>query len=194
MTAQAHDSLLLDGTSYDIVAIENPWPFHPSMHGLMPEPFSSSCCRGYTAEYVVHGDCLVLDVLAISVAVSKPPTFSGIRPRHGRQSADHRQWEYRNIGLPVRYSGGLVIGSGFLPKHYVHMGFQSPHCFRTVKEVRFSDGLTRDQQDLSERVEQVRQRLLTPTRFSATLVTEPVDFHESVRKAFSLAYEDKWPS
>ena len=194
MTAQSHDSLLLDGTSYAIVAIEKPWPFHPSMHGLSPNPFSSSCCRGYTSEYAVHGDCLVLDLLAISISASKPPTLRGIRPRHVRQSAVDSQWEYRNLGLRVRYTGGLMIASGFLPKHYVHMGFQSPHCFNTVKEIRFSDGLMCDQRDHSARAEQVRQRLLATTQSSANVVAEPDDFHEFVRKAYSLSYEDKWSS
>lgn len=193
MTAQRHDMLLLEGTTYAIVALENTWPFRPSDYGLTPEPFASSCCRGYCATYAVHEQRLVLDALAIAGRESQAPTWRGTPCAKARFGAKCREWTVEDIELPIPYTGRLVLGASFLAEYYVHMGFQSPHAFNTVLELQFVHGVMGYQRDCSDRMVEARRRLADRIRPLPLLADEFEDVHPFVRKAFSLEYADKWP-
>lgn len=44
------------------------------------------------------------------------------------------------IGLPINYTGDLIIGDDFLGEYYVYMGFQQPYTYENVKELKFEKG------------------------------------------------------
>jgi hypothetical protein len=56
---------------------------------------------------------------------------------------------YRNIVLPLTFTGELLIGKDFIQEKYIHMGFQPPSSYQTVLELTFVSGLCARQIDKS---------------------------------------------
>jgi hypothetical protein len=190
MTAQVSDWFHLDSVQYAIAAIQNEWPFDPFEYGFKPVAPHTGCWRGFVATYSVHQGRLVLSTLAVGFGEAKPHRWRNISPKEG----ESRMWEYRNVDLPVAYSGGIIIASGFLREFYVHMGFHQPYCYSTVKELVFEQGLLVEQRDHSARMESTRE-MLRAARASAKGnddVPSPEAIEAFINDAFSLSYERKW--
>ena len=192
MTAQRHDILLLEEASCAVVAIEREWPFHPRKHGLPLDPQCSSCCRGYVATYAVRSGFLLLDALALAGDQPSAPPWNDIYSPKAIFRASASEWEYRNIGVPIRYSGGIVIGFGLIGDLYRHMGFQRAHCFDTVTELGFDHGRLVHRTDHSASMALVRSRIRAAHETRAEDDPPVTDCAERVRAAFSMDYEDKW--
>lgn len=192
MTAQRHDILHWEETSYAVVAIEREWPFHPRKHGLPLDPQCSSCCRGYVATYAVRSGFLLLDALALAGDQPSAPPWNDIYTPKATFHVSASEWEYRNIGIPIRYSGAIVIGFGLIGDLYRHMGFQRAHCFDTVTELGFEHGRLVDRTDHSASMAQVRSRIRAAHESGAEVDPPGKDYAERVHAAFSLGYEDKW--
>jgi hypothetical protein len=94
--------------------------------------------------------------------------------------------------MPIRYSGGLVIGDGLIGGQYDHMGFQRAHCFATVTELCFDHGRLIHQTDHSASMAQVRSRKRVTEETSSGIDASGEDYAERIRACFSLNYEDKW--
>ena len=192
MTAQIHDALWFSGTEYAILARESAWPFDPSDYCQCRPSTSTACWRGYVATLSVRDDQLRLDSVLDPFHESKLPSFIERLRRFACLRRPAQEAEQRGLDVALKYDGGLVIGAGFLPEHYVHMGFQRPCCFSTVKELRFVGGLLVDHSDHSSAMQLRRNRLKTSKQLLSESVLDDADFQESVRRAFSLAYPDKW--
>lgn len=143
MTAQVSDKLFHECDEYDIAAVEKAWPFRPEDHGFQPYPSNTACRRGYYARYAIVDGALILDALNVTVRVGHPPPWRGIQPRQGEFWKYDRSWTCEGVALPIRYSGGVIVGRDFLREFYVHMGFHRPHCFAVVLELFFDDGQLR---------------------------------------------------
>jgi len=63
---------------------------------------------------------------------------------------------YKNIGLPIRYTGGILITGDFINGMYVHMGLQAPVSHRIVIELRFGDGKLIEKNDISDEAQRCR--------------------------------------
>lgn len=192
MTAQIHDALWLSGTLYAILARESAWPFDPSDYCQCRPSLNTACWRGHVITLSVRDDQLKLVSVLDPFHESKPRSFIEKWRRLARLRRHPQEREERGLDLALNYDGGLVIGAGFLPEYYVHMGFQRPHCFTTVQELRFVGGLLVDHSDHSAAMQLRRDRLKTPKELLPEFVLDDADFQERVRRAFSLAYPDKW--
>ena len=65
---------------------------------------------------------------------------------------------YLNLGLKTKFTGAFLLGNDFIESMYVHMGFQRPLAFRKVLEVQVQDGDIITVSDLSEKMEELRQK------------------------------------
>ncbi len=191
MTAQIADTILHDGSEFRIAAIENAWPFTPQAHGFEPTMMHPGCYRGYYCQYVVVDRELLLSRLNVAIGTGKPVTWRGIAPKKDAHFEFDRSWTYEHVNLRIEYSGGLVSGDEFLREYYVHMGFQRPHCYRRVLELRFEKGRLQAVLDHSDAMERERARL---REFRAATGRSPTreEIAQFVDDAFSLAYEKKW--
>lgn len=192
MTAQIHDALWFSGTHYAILARESAWSFDPNDHCQCRPSLNTACWRGYVATLSVRDEQLKLDSVQDPFHPSKPPSVIERIRRFARLRRRSQQVEPRDLDLTLDYDGGLIIGAGFLPEYYVHLGFQRPHCFSTVKELRFVGGLLVDHSDHSAAMQLWRDGLKPSKELPPEFVFDDADFQERVRQAFSLTYPDKW--
>ncbi len=58
----------------------------------------------------------------------------------------------------MNYTGSLLLGDGFIPGLYVHMGVQSSWKFEKVIELVFKNGVLEKEEDLSEKMAEIRRR------------------------------------
>jgi hypothetical protein len=59
----------------------------------------------------------------------------------------------------VPFSGGLLLGKGFIRSFYVHMGFQAAWTYKKVVELLVTDGVVTDSVDRSEALAEVRSKI-----------------------------------
>ena len=85
------------------------------------------------------------------------PAINGVRPMSGRLIDSPFSDNYFNIGLPIPFSGGLMIGDDFINALYVHMGFQSAWKYRKVIEFRFNAGVLAATYDRSADMAAIRE-------------------------------------
>ncbi|HEX9061965.1 MAG TPA: hypothetical protein VF941_17450 [Clostridia bacterium] len=187
MTAQISDSIFYLNEKYSVIAIENEWPFNPVNHGLNPIATSTACYRGYYCEYSILEEQLVLSKLNIGLNEANLPILNGVEAKKNKYFKVNHFWEYNMVNLPVKYSGGIIIGRDFLRKFYVHMGFHRAHCFKFVIELIIKDGKLVQTNDHSKCMEEVR-RIIESNTFSL----DNKDIEKFVEDSFSLSYEKKW--
>lgn len=64
---------------------------------------------------------------------------------------------YHDIGLPLSFTGGLLLGQGFIHKLYEHMGFHPAWKFEKVIELIFVNGVLTVAHDRSADMEKIRE-------------------------------------
>jgi hypothetical protein len=83
-------------------------------------------------------------------------TLFGVRPA---SYEEHGRATYRDLAHVVEYTGGLLLGDGFIRELYVHMGFHPPHKYRVVHELLFERGRVTERHDRSAAMAAIRERL-----------------------------------
>lgn len=68
--------------------------------------------------------------------------------------------QYYDVGLPMPFSGGLLICDGFILELYTHMGFHPAWKYEEVKELLFRDGLLTQIRDRSDEMKNMRESLV----------------------------------
>ena len=63
---------------------------------------------------------------------------------------------YHNVGLPLPFTGGLLLGQSFIRKLYEHMGFHPAWKFEKVIELVFAGGVLTAAHDRSAEMEKIR--------------------------------------
>lgn len=90
------------------------------------------------------------------------PAIHGVYPvppesRHDSGAfSDH----YYDVGLPMPFSGGLLICDGFILELFTHMGFHPAWKYEEVKELLFRDGLLTQIRDRSDEMKKMRESLV----------------------------------
>ena len=67
---------------------------------------------------------------------------------------------YFDVGLPMPFSGGLLICDSFIFELYTHMGFHPAWKYEEVKELTFSDGVLTMIRDRSDEMKKMRESLV----------------------------------
>lgn len=166
MTAQISDLFKYKGCQFQLVAFSDCEPFDPKAFGYRPVMASTACYRGYVCEYKVDNDSLLLNALRIShqendLPVSqkkRPPDLNGVKASVSEQSFFGR-WVFQDLNMPLNYSGGLILGQGFIKALYVHMGFHPAWKYEEVHELVFESGKLVSESDLSRQMLEARERM-----------------------------------
>ncbi len=168
MTAKTPDRFKLDDHTYAIVGIHNheylliPGAradvlFTPEYLDLTPIAIASNCWRGYVCQYTVRDSALILERL--SIGLREPgPEINGVRPTVPSEGS--RVNIYQDIDLPIEFTGGILIGDGFIQALYVHMGFHPAWKFETVIELIFAEGVLAERRDVSDSMKTLRAHML----------------------------------
>ena len=157
MTAQIPDSFLLQDQKCSIVGINGTGLFDPLDHNLHPLPRITSCWRGYVCTYKTIQDKLLLDSVQVNLD-QEGPVIHEVRPHFDRKGIFDNI--YKDLNLPVDFTGGLLAANGFIQPLYVHMGFHPAWKYETVFELIFSQGHVLDTRDVSEQMAKLRDTMM----------------------------------
>jgi hypothetical protein len=87
------------------------------------------------------------------------PTLGGALPQRSTERSAMGEWFHKDPAVEIRYSGGLLLGSGFSQELYVHVGFHPAWKYHRVHELLFESGRLTKAVDRSEFLNQVRERM-----------------------------------
>ena len=136
MTAQVSDVIWYKAEEYSVADVKGEGLFDPEAHGIKPVVAGSACYLGYVATYTVK-DGLLLKELAACLRNSPdeppppvPPALNGVEAE--LNSDEHAMFDclYKGIGMPVKFTGGILVARDFIEELYEHMGVQSAWKFR----------------------------------------------------------------
>jgi hypothetical protein len=163
MTGQIADTVLFSGEEYQIIGIAGKELFTPVDYGIYPEMLGTACYRGFFATYRIDGERICLDRLTIRDRDKRYPALDGVLPDAGSVEKEGAA-VYRNVGIPLSFSGKLRLARDFTDKLYVHMGFQKPSAFRTVLDLSFKKGVLSGILDRSEEAARIRDQFIEKSR------------------------------
>lgn len=183
MTAQITDTFLLDGKRYALVGQRGSPLFAPAEHGIPTVAMHTACWRGYYSTYSIT-DAMQLEEVHLRMADPDPErTLFGIPPAEYDRGAA----VYRAIGHVVEYTGGILLGDGFIQELYVHMGFHPPHKWRVVHELLFERGHVTERHDRSAAMAAIRERLASQPLAPGSEAPD-AELREWIAGTFSLEY------
>ena len=156
MTAQIGDIYKYNNKECRLVARDSSNLFNPKAFGMEPHAMSTACWRGYFCEYAIIDDELFLEKLCLFNADGKYPLLNGIKAVKPKfKYAGY--YEYRNINMPISYTGKMLVGNEFIREYYIHMGLQKPWAYQELLELVFEDGILLECNDYSYIAKKIRQ-------------------------------------
>jgi len=207
MTAQVSDRFRYRGDDYDLTDLSDGQDFDISFLGLEPSMTSTACWDGYQAVFCVSESRLTLDELSVNLLQEgneknrirrQGPTINGIAPLPSRR-VDRRsiyyEEEFNNyyyeLNLHLDFTGGMLIGDGFVEEGWGYSGFASAWHYETVFELIFEQGVVKEELDRSVPMTELRERVLDLWRKGdlATTMREFVAQHAP--QILSCAYRFK---
>jgi len=107
MTQQTGDGISHRGEAYSIQPASKGPLFRPEQFSLHPKMASTACWDGYSADYTIVGDKLVLDILEVYLE-EEPPVINGVAPKECPPESDFN-YRYEALNFPRPSNGGLLI-------------------------------------------------------------------------------------
>ena len=195
MTAQISSKVLIDKDVYSLVGVRGTGLFDPLKLGLEPVPPSTGCWDGYFCEYLLKENKLLLQNLFINLgagmlSVEMPqigPEINGVKPAVGTLKNLSFNNYYANLNLPISYTGGLLIATGFIRKLYVHMGYHPAWKYEIVKELLLKAGSVIEIRDVSEPMRKKRSEMKKQSLDPEHLANNE-EFEKWVEGCFNLDY------
>jgi hypothetical protein len=183
MTAQIGDGFKYRGESWSQCGLKGSGLFEPSQHGIQVGPLSSACWRGFHCEYEVAEGQLLLTQVTVGLReddyaraeLGNGPLVFGkplsIRTKvipAKRRRKKGKSWvvpaQVEVVSPPmveglrerVPFTGRILLGKGFVPGLYVHMGLHQARRFRRVFELTFEAGRLVEECDRSAQMAEMR--------------------------------------
>jgi hypothetical protein len=154
LTAQISDVVVFRRRSYRLAGVSGSGLFDPSEVGLEARSTSTASWRGFHCEYAVEGSQLVLDT--VHIGLEQPSKLFTREPAWDERA---HCWVFDSLGHPISFTGGLLLGEGFIEDLYIHMGFHPTWKYETVLELEFRNGQLTQVADQSEAARQFRSTL-----------------------------------
>ena len=193
MTAQIPDQFRYEGERYSLIGMRGKGLYKAEDFDLKLVMASTACWRGNVMKYDCINGQLVLNELDIRTE-GDPPAINGIEAGPPTKRLGDEQvgfsffsHSYLNLGLKTKFTGAFLLGKDFIESMYVHMGYQRPLAFRTVLEVQVQDGDIITVSDLSEKMEELRQK--GRDKGARPESRSDVDVSKWIEDTFSLDYD-----
>lgn len=136
MTMQCTDPFVWNGKEWIFLAAANVYKlFDPKKFKLHPEMWHTGCYKGFIISFRVTDNLLYLDRLIVHCSNNKYPPINNVEP----EKYDGSAMEYKNINLPLPYSGTIIVGSDLLSS-FEGRCFIGPHAYKTTYELKFKKG------------------------------------------------------
>lgn len=195
MTAQIGDKFTFKGDDYSIVAISTPIGFNFQNYGITPEPICTACWNGYWCEYEISDTGIFLKNLYINSKDDYYPEINGVRPVDDEKEGQKRYQYmghhlYKNLSIPLEYTGKILVGKGFLREYYIHMGYQRAWAYENLRELIFENGKLMETFDHGEMAKKLRKEIDAQTN-NKERANGNVNISMFIEKSYSLNMEDK---
>jgi hypothetical protein len=95
---------------------------------------------------------------------------------------------YHDIGLPLRFTGGLLLGKGFIRSLYEHMGFHPAWKYEKVIELIFSGGVLAAAYDRSAEMAEIREVKAGTNGHGSKRFNSPAQMVRWIAKCFDRRY------
>jgi hypothetical protein len=109
------------------------------------------------------------------------PLIHGKSPTSPREGGTLFDTVYRNVKLPLNYSGGLLIARGFIEELYVHLGFHPAWKYEQVRELVFTEGRLSEKFDRSASMAEIRRLMADSPEPTENMI-------EFINQAFDRRY------
>jgi len=184
MTGQIPDKLIYNKNSYSIVGLKGEGLPSPFDFGLEPISPHTANWRGFLMTYKIAENRLFVHEMNVTIddLKEKPPLINGVNPETKKEGLLHLT--YKNLKLKTKFTGRILIAKDFIDSMYVHMGFQSPISFKTVIELKISDGSLIKVTDFSEIMKEYRKLNISNGKLEHT-----ENLQEWIARTFSLDYD-----
>lgn len=160
MTAQIPDYYIYKNDEYKIVALSKSMNFNPQNYGIIPEEWiSTACYRGYWCTYCIEDKILYLKNLSVICKDDIYPSFRGVHASKLEEVGFSDYYVYKNVNMPMQYTGRIVLGKDFLREYYIHMGYQRAWSYETLLEMVFENGVLLDVIDHSNEMKEIRKKI-----------------------------------
>jgi hypothetical protein len=157
MTAQIPDAFLFPDKKFSVAGVNGEGLFNPATHHLKPVPRITSCWRGFVCTYKAPDNLLLLDALQLNLG-QEGPMIEDVAPVFA--TSDIFDNTYQNLGMPVNFTGTLLVAEGFIRELYVHMGFHPAWKYETVFELIVSQGTVLQTRDVSQSMAELRDKMI----------------------------------
>ena len=190
MTAQIEDIFYYKRQEHSLVAISDDIGFKPQMYGIKPSSVFTACWAGYWCEYSITTKGLFLKNLYIHSKNEKYPPINGVEVTEVSDD-DWRMGHnvYKNLKLPMKYTGKILLGNDFISRYYIHMGYQRSWAYKHLYEFEFKDGKLINRIDLSDTA--AKQRAILDASDIDPRYPDGGDIFKFVEDSFSLDYSVK---
>jgi len=192
MTAQLHDQFRYQNANYDVAGISDRSIFNPAQFDLEPVATSTICWRGYKVLYALSGKKLVVKDLHINLFEGgegyirkEGRPINGVLPTNSTDEWFGFNNCYEGIKCPLSYTGGLLLADGFIRDRYVQMDYHPAWKYEQVVELLFERGTLMKEEDRSDQMAEVRQKILDSGEDIGTL---GMSIPEFVARSFDRTY------
>jgi hypothetical protein len=156
MTSQIPDFFNYRDSKYNVVGLNGKGLLLPQDFGVSPTAFSTACLRGYYIEYACEDKSLVLESISLRLDKNtEHKEVEGISPVGDTDQffdiSDGRffLYKYRNLKVPILFSGGFLIAKDFVREMDIA---EIPQSYENVFELSFDNGKLKKVTDWSELV------------------------------------------
>ena len=178
MTAQISDTFIFKGEGCGLIGMEGGPLVTPEQFGMNPTMMDTSCYRGFYVCYELTEDGLYLRGLTLREENNNYLHIDSVLP----EKDDDYNFSYRNLNVPVPFTGQIRLAKEFIRELYVHMGYQKPTAFVTVYDITLENGKIIDVKDRSREMEKKRGAF---RRYYRRLI-QIIRRENQITKAFSL--------
>lgn len=153
MTGQISDNVLYKGEEHWLIGVKGGELVTPKAFGMIPEFRSTSNWRGFVVTYELRDEGLFMKELRLHARRGKYKPIEGKMPE-----MEEGEGYYKDLAVPVCFTGKMRLAREFLWEYYVHQGFQKPSAFKKVLDIELKKGVVVGVKDRSEEVEAIRGR------------------------------------
>lgn len=188
MTAQISNIFEIGEGLYELIGQTNEIDFNPRDYGLVPIMPHTACIRGYFYEAKLYDNKLLITNLFINNKDNNYPKINNVKALDEKKERGF--FSYYGINIELNYTGKLLLGSEFIPRYYINMGYKRPYAFKNLIIATFKNGSLLHTEDLSEKALEIRKEIDKDPK--AYFEKERDDLEEYIKKSFSLEIEAKY--
>ncbi len=95
---------------------------------------------------------------------------------------------YKNLNLPLQFTGGFLLGDGLIKQSGVNMGYHPFWNYESVVELIFENGMLKCAEDKSSVALAVREKYLVSGILGHKKIVDDVAVARWIEQSFSLNY------